>query len=146
MSEVCTTTIGETPSVSFTVLGKPRAKARPALVGRRYFKDDRTTLYENRVSSSSAAALGERPRFEGAISLQIEIYLEPAAYKSRTKREAMLNGTIRATQKPDVDNVVKAILDGCAGVLFRDDVQVVKLTATKAYSDVAKVVVTVSNI
>ncbi|WP_268602553.1 RusA family crossover junction endodeoxyribonuclease, partial [Escherichia coli] len=37
------------------------------------------------------------------------------------------------TVKPDSDNVEKAIKDGCNGVVYRDDVQVVDDGKTKVY-------------
>ena len=39
------------------------------------------------------------------------------------------------TKRPDIDNCTKAILDALNGLLYRDDSQIVKLTATKRYAD-----------
>jgi Holliday junction resolvase RusA-like endonuclease len=44
---------------------------------------------------------------------------------SKKKQRAALAGEIFPTTKPDKDNVIKAVYDGCNGVLWRDDVQVV---------------------
>lgn len=46
--------------------------------------------------------------------------------------------------KPDIDNVVKSILDGLNGCAWKDDSQVLKLTAEKRYTDdVSHVIVTI---
>lgn len=37
--------------------------------------------------------------------------------------------------KPDVDNLVKAVLDGMNGVLYADDSQIIDLRVVKAYAD-----------
>ena len=37
-------------------------------------------------------------------------------------------------RKPDVDNMVKAAIDGIKGIVFKDDNMVVKVTAEKAFS------------
>lgn len=38
------------------------------------------------------------------------------------------------TTRPDVENLIKGLLDAWNGVLYADDAQVVALTATKAYA------------
>lgn len=42
-------------------------------------------------------------------------------------------------QKPDSDNIAKAILDALNGVAYYDDSQVVGLTVKKEYGDSARV-------
>lgn len=37
--------------------------------------------------------------------------------------------------RPDVDNIVKAILDGLNGIVYADDTQVAELVASKKYDD-----------
>ena len=37
-------------------------------------------------------------------------------------------------RKPDVDNMVKAAIDGIKGIVFKDDNMVVKVTAEKSFS------------
>ena len=58
----------------------------------------------------------------------------PASW-SKAKRARALAGVDWHTSKPDADNVAKAILDACNGVVFRDDSQIVMLTATKEFSE-----------
>lgn len=53
---------------------------------------------------------------------------------TRTKREQVRAGTIRPMVKPDVDNILKAVLDGLNGVAYEDDKQVVTARASKAYT------------
>jgi len=53
----------------------------------------------------------------------------------------MDNGAIRPTNKPDLDNIAKIILDSLNGIAYKDDSQVVSLTVIKHYSDNPCVVV-----
>jgi Holliday junction resolvase RusA-like endonuclease len=39
------------------------------------------------------------------------------------------------TSKPDLDKLVRAVLDGCTGIVWRDDSQVAFLTVSKVYGD-----------
>lgn len=43
------------------------------------------------------------------------------------KKTAMLSGELLPTKKPDIDNIVKAVLDALNEVAYRDDTQVVEL-------------------
>ena len=38
------------------------------------------------------------------------------------------------TRKPDLDNLIKSVLDALKGIAFKDDAQIVSLRATKAYT------------
>jgi Holliday junction resolvase RusA-like endonuclease len=44
------------------------------------------------------------------------------------------DGEIYPQVKPDLDNVMKAVLDALNGVVYADDSQVINLVATKRYS------------
>lgn len=124
-------------SLSFSVPGVARAKQRPQVRtfnGRPiFFKGQVTASYENWVKIHAEAALGEAARFDGAVGMSIAVQMEPAASTSRKRRAEMLAGLIRPTKYPDLDNVVKAVIDGCSKGVIRDDVLVVEITASKAY-------------
>ena len=47
---------------------------------------------------------------------------------------AKLGGEELPTKKPDLDNVLKAVLDGLNGIAFVDDSQVVAITVRKKYT------------
>ena len=61
------------------------------------------------------------------------------------KKNQMNLGQIKATKKPDIDNVIKSVLDGLNGVAYEDDKQVVKLTANKYYGVQPRVEITIKD-
>jgi Holliday junction resolvase RusA-like endonuclease len=63
----------------------------------------------------------------------------PASW-SKKRREASKG--LHHISRPDVDNYAKAVLDACNGVLYLDDSQIADLHASKKYSDVPRVEVT----
>ena len=65
---------------------------------------------------------------------------------SKKKRQQMLAGLIRPTKKPDLDNVIKSILDALNKVAYHDDTQIVSLSVEKFYSDSPRVEVAISSI
>lgn len=50
------------------------------------------------------------------------------------------------TQRPDIDNLEKAILDGLNKVAFVDDCQVVEMKSKKVFSDTDKILITVTEL
>ena len=78
--------------------------------------------------------IADNSPLEGAVVVDVAFYFE------RPKSHLNGSGSLRKgygnshTVKPDLDKLVRAILDACTdGLVWRDDAQVVRLTATKKY-------------
>jgi Holliday junction resolvase RusA-like endonuclease len=54
---------------------------------------------------------------------------------SKRKKQLALNGEVKPSVKPDLDNLCKAVLDALNGIAYHDDKQIVELHLSKAYSD-----------
>lgn len=125
-------------SLRFTVPGPARGKGRPRIgkIGNhaRMFTDKQTVSYENLVKLVAVEALAGRPPFDCPVAMHVRVRVEPAASSSRPARARMLSGETPPAKKPDLDNCIKALMDGLNGVGFRDDVLVVELTASKVYA------------
>ena len=130
---------------TITIPGKPRGKGRPRFsraTGRTY-TDDATSVYENLVKTIWMTGVGDR--LSGELSVSIEAHYAIPTSKPKKMQAAMRDGSVRPTTKPDIDNVIKAVLDGLNGVAYADDAQVVELSASKCYSDDPRVVVIVKD-
>lgn len=125
-------------TVAFTIPGAPRGKGRPRASrfagGVRLYTDAKTASYEGLIAYAAQQALGCREPLDGPLTVTVLIRLAPAASGSKAMRAAQLAGGVCPTKKPDLDNVVKAVLDGCNGVAFRDDAQVCWVNAGKIYA------------
>ena len=66
--------------------------------------------------------------------VSVEVMVKPPKSWNKTKTKNALGGFI-APGRPDIDNYLKAVLDGCNGVAFLDDSQVVAIYATKRYAE-----------
>jgi len=134
--------------LAFTIPGDPRGKGRPraTTIGghARMFTDAKTASYENLVKLAASRALGDRAPLDVPLTVVVTVRMTPAASASRKNRANMLSGAIAPTKLPDLDNVVKAVLDGCNKVAFRDDALVVSLIAKKRYAEVAGVDIEIS--
>jgi Holliday junction resolvase RusA-like endonuclease len=83
---------------------------------------------------------------EGAVSMEITFHRKVAIKNLPQVRKLSNQNFVYDTKKPDVDNLSKFVLDALNGVLYKDDDQVVRLTATKVLhtepSNTGKTVVT----
>lgn len=125
--------------VAFSIPGQVRGKGRPRFGNGRTYTDAKTASYEALVGWYAAQAMQGRAPFAGPLALVITARIEPPASASKTARAEMLAGRQAPAKRPDLDNIIKAVLDGCNAVAFRDDAQVVALTAAKAYGLIAGV-------
>lgn len=133
--------------IKFTIIGEPKGKGRPRFRSRGKFvqtyTDDATINYENLVkmsylNSNKVSYLNDKPLW-----CHIDVYQSIPKSTSKKKTEQMLIGEIRPTKKPDIDNIVKSILDALNKVAFNDDTQIVDLQCRKFYSNVPRVEVTI---
>ena len=127
--------------IEFFVPGAPIGKGRPRATRRGagvvMFTPEKTAGYEALVAAAASNAMRAEAGslFTGSLEAVLEMRIPIPASWSKAHKAAALAGTELPTSKPDIDNVAKAILDACNGVVFRDDAQVVMLIATKAFSD-----------
>ncbi len=100
--------------ITFTIPGHPVPKQRPRLgyKGRRayIYTPEETRRYEEKVHLLAKAAT-DGP-LKVPVVVRLKVYLGP-----------------RKRKGPDLDNIVKSILDGMNGAIFEDDRQVYQIYA-----------------
>jgi Holliday junction resolvase RusA-like endonuclease len=120
-------------SVSFTVRGLPVPQGSSkafVVAGRARITSASKGLpaWRNAIATAAASAMGERPVMTGPVSVEVCFYLpRPASAPKRV--------LVPAT-RPDVDKLLRALLDGITGVVLKDDSLVVDVTALKRFGDV----------
>lgn len=124
--------------IQFTIPGAPVGKGRPR-IGRvgahaRMFTPAKTVSYEATVALAAQQAMQGRELLQGALSVHLLIGCPIPASWSQKKQAQAKAGELHPTTKPDIDNVEKAIFDAMNGVVWRDDVQVVRVSKAKAYA------------
>ena len=127
----------------FEVPGKVIGKGRPRLNSYTgvVYTPTRTKDYESLVEQYF---LLKYPRFkalEGRIKVSIIAYFSIPKTTQKADINEMLENNISPTKKPDIDNIVKSILDSMNKFAFKDDNQITKLEVEKKYSLVDKVYV-----
>ena len=120
--------------MTFTIEGQPQGKGRPRFTKNGHaFTPQATKDYENLIAESFKAAGGEL--FDGYVCVNISAFYKIPKATTKENRGLIERGYIKPAVKPDIDNVIKAVLDGLNGVAYHDDNQVIKVTAEKHYAD-----------
>lgn len=135
-----------TIQIAFTVPGIPVAKGRARAArrkgkgGKEYIAmatPEKTEVYENLVKLAAEAAMRtlQYPMLLGPVELRVSAFFPiPVSWSLKKQRAAALGDLIHQS-RPDLDNVVKAIKDGCNSVAWKDDSQVADLVGRKRYGD-----------
>ncbi len=124
-------------NVVLFVPGEPRGKGRPRFnraTGRAY-TDAETRAYEQKIVAYYREAVGAF-RFPDSdfLSVRVSACLPIPKGASKATAGAMISGKILPARKPDVDNVLKVVLDALNGVAYKDDARCVDLSASKRYA------------
>lgn len=123
-------------AVYFTIEGDPVGKGRPrvsTIGGRpRMYTPAKTMAWERQVAKACRAAMGVSEASSHPWSVRIVILCRvPQSWSKRRQEAALAQSEVPG--KPDLDNVAKAILDGCNGIAYADDKQVTRLVVEKRF-------------
>lgn len=128
--------VEQVQAVCLFVPGDPVPKARPRVgLGKRFYTPKGTSRYEASIAWEARQAMRGRPPLTCPLSVEIEVHLPAPKHWSIRKRKDALAGLLLPAVRPDLDNYVKALLDGLNGIAFVDDGQITELRARKRYSD-----------
>ena len=127
----------------FEIPGKIIGKGRPRLnsyTGAVY-TPTRTKDYENLVMQYFMIKYPKFKQLEGRVSVEIVANFEVPKSTKKQDKILMLENKINPIKKPDIDNIVKIILDAMNEKAFKDDTQITKLNVEKKYSETESVFV-----
>ena len=104
----------------------------------------RTKDYESLIMQYFLLKYPRYKPFEGRVQVEINALFEVPKSTKKADKELMLSNQINPTKKPDIDNIVKIILDAMNGIAFKDDTQITKINVEKTYSIQEKVQIKIS--
>jgi len=131
---------GSQQMITITVPGDPVPKGRPRVTTlggfARTYTPKKTRDYEDRIRAAGKDAVGGDALWPTKRPIILDIYAHfevPRTWPNWKIEGAAVDGWIYHTTRPDIDNVVKAVMDGLNGVLWDDDAQVMSVTARKSF-------------
>jgi len=133
--------------INFAVYGEPVPKGRPRFSTRGKFPiaytPEKTKNYEFEVAMMAKAAMGASKPLQGALEAFIYVTFPIPPSYSKKRTQDCLSDTEKHTKRPDLDNVIKCVIDGMDKIVFLNDSQITSIHSTKVYGQVGKVEVLV---
>lgn len=129
--------------LTFEVPGEPRGKGRPRFTkdGHAY-TDSETRAYEKKIMAYYRQSLRDY-RWPDNAYICVDVTAVYPIPKSATKAAlaSIQAGRILPKRKPDIDNVLKVVLDSLNGFAYKDDSQVVMVSGRKVYGHEPKLII-----
>ena len=123
--------------MQFIVKGSPQGKKRPRFsrVSHTVYTPRETISYETQIALAFKAGGGGRIPAGQCVAVSVTAFFPVPQSYSKGKRKACIDGHIRPDKKPDIDNVLKVVLDALNGLAYDDDKQVIEAICRKYYTD-----------
>ena len=123
--------------MDFIVDGKPQGKQRPRFsrISKTVYTPTKTAKYEKQIAKAYTEAGGKCIPADCYVSVSVSAFFPIPKSYSKKKREDCLERILRPDKKPDMDNILKVVLDALNEVAYEDDKQVVELIGRKYYTE-----------
>ena len=105
----------------FEVPGKIRGKARPKVntYTLRAYTPQETKDYEELIQQYFIIKYPKYIPFEGRVFVKITAYFPILKNTSKKNSDLMIENKISPTKKPDIDNIIKIVLDALNKIAFK---------------------------
>lgn len=123
--------------MDFIVDGKPQGKQRPRFsrISKTVYTPTKTAKYEKQIAKAYTESGGKCIPADCYVSVSVSAFFPVPKSYSKKKRENCLERILRPDKKPDMDNILKVVLDALNKVAYEDDKQVVELIGRKYYTE-----------
>ena len=122
--------------MDFIVDGKPQGKQRPRFsrISKTVYTPNKTAKYEKQIAKAYTDSGGRYIPKGCYVSVTVHAFFPVPKSYSKKRREDCLERVLRPDKKPDMDNILKVVLDALNEVAYEDDKQVVELIGRKYYT------------
>ncbi len=130
--------------ISIEIPGEAVPQARPRVTRWGTYDPPKCKAYKQKVGLIAKAIMHGREPLAGPVKMSVLIFRDIPKSWSKKKKAAAIGGAIYPTSKPDIDNLLKGIMDALKGIIWKDDAQVISVEARKSYDVIPRVWVQVS--
>ena len=125
--------------IELTIPGNPQGKQRPKAKRMGQFTGiytpEKTVNYETYLKELFVAKYPDFMPLAGPLMLQFTAYVSIPTSTSQKRKALMLEGGIIPEKKPDIDNILKIIMDALESVAYKRDSQIAIVIISKLYSE-----------
>lgn len=135
--------------IKIVILGNPVSQLRPIFNShtKRAVDPKKCRDYKNKVALTAKKYVGiDWELLNEPLKVRMDFYREIPKSWSKKKTQQAINGELLPVTKPDIDNYVKAVLDGISGVVWKDDNMIVEIVGRKHYSNTPRVEVVITGL
>lgn len=127
--------------IEFTVPGAPRGKGRPRFNTKSgtTYTPDTTTKYEQQVRTAYLKVTDWMADPKQPLAIYVTAFMEIAQSDTKKTKERKLMGFLKPLKTPDIDNILKIVMDGLNGIAYPDDKQITDAHVKKRYSSEPRV-------
>jgi len=130
--------------ISLTIPGEPKGKQRPKWSPVGTYTPKKTVSYEAYIKELFAIKYPAFIPLDSALTMKIWMGLLIPKSTSKKKEGMMKMGIIKPTKRPDVDNVLKTVMDALEKLAYKNDSQIVRVVIDKNYSERPRLEITIS--
>lgn len=125
--------------VALRIPVEPKPKGRPRFTSFgghvHTYTPSKTSQYEEKIKQYYQRATNYfKYEKSQAICVSLVFGMPIPVSTTKSRKVAMADGIIRHTKKPDIDNLIKSVLDALNNVAWVDDSQIVRISASKTYA------------
>ena len=117
----------ETVNIFYPI--KPKPAPRPRVTSRVTYNAKDYTAWKNGLKLIAKTKF-KKP-LDGAVAIKVDFFYQiPKSWSKKKKADAKWH-----TSRPDIDNLLKSVLDSLNSVAFIDDSQVCQIESRKQYAE-----------
>lgn len=122
--------------MEFIVEGDPQGKERPRFSRKSgtVYTPSKTAKYEKEIRQAYISAGGKMIPAGSYVTVAVDAYFKIPKSYIKGKRLACEYNINRPDKKPDIDNILKVVLDALNKVAYEDDKKVIEVICRKWYS------------
>lgn len=130
----------------FEVIGDIKGKARPRVntYTCKAYTPENTKDYEMLIKQYFKIKYPRYVPLENRVFVKIIAQFKIPKTATKKDKELIKQGKLSPTKKPDIDNIVKIILDALNKMAFKDDNQITKIEIEKIYGEEEKIYVSIN--